>query len=68
MANIDDNKGGEMSTFLTIKQTADLLQLNYQWVQALCRAGKLPAAKIGRQWRIDRAELLAQMRGGGRGG
>jgi len=50
-----------MSTFLTIRETADLLKMNHQWVQHLCRAGKLPAAKIAGRWRVRRAELLAQM-------
>ena len=67
MTNSDDEKGGAMSTFLTIRETAELLRFNHQYVQALCREGKLPAQKVRSRWRIRREELLEQLRLEGRG-
>ena len=40
-------------------QAARLLHLNVKRVQGLARAGKLPAARVGRKWLFRRAELEA---------
>lgn len=54
---------------LTIKDVAALLKLAEKTVYAMANAGELPAFKIRRQWRIQRAELYRwleeQPRGGG---
>ncbi len=45
---------------LTVAETARLLHLNVKRVQALARAGKLPATRVGRKWLFprDRVEAL----------
>ncbi len=52
--------------FLTVAETAQLLHLNVKRVQALARAGKLPATRIGRKWLFprDRIDLLLGAAGG----
>jgi molybdate transport system regulatory protein len=42
---------------MTVAQAASLLQLNPKRVQALARAGRLPAARVGRKWLFRRADL-----------
>jgi molybdopterin-binding protein len=51
-----------MST-LNAKEAAKLLKLNVKRVQNLARAGKLPAARIGRKWLFRREEIEALLRG-----
>jgi molybdopterin-binding protein len=55
---------------LSAEEAAQLLHLNVKRVQALARAGKLPAARIGRKWLFARRELeqlLTESRGGASG-
>jgi len=52
-----------MEDYLTAQQAADLLHLHPKRVQALARAGKLPAVRAGRKWLFPRAALLARLRG-----
>jgi len=55
---------------LSAEEAAQLLHLNVKRVQALARAGKLPAARIGRKWLFARRELeqmLSESRGGASG-
>jgi molybdate transport system regulatory protein len=40
-------------------EAARLLKLNVRRVQRLARAGKLPAARVGRKWLFDRDQLEA---------
>ena len=47
-----------MST-LTAEEAARFLRLNVKRVQSLARAGKLPAARVGRKWLFRREELEA---------
>lgn len=52
---------------LSAEEAAQLLHLNVKRVQALARAGKLPAARIGRKWLFARRELerlLSESQGG----
>lgn len=43
---------------LSPKQTAELMDVSVPTVTAMCRSGKLPAVRIGKQWRIRRSDLL----------
>ncbi|MGQ9674713.1 MAG: helix-turn-helix domain-containing protein [Chloroflexota bacterium] len=43
--------------FLTVKEAAAYLKATPNTITIWCRAGQLPAIKIGRQWRISRKEL-----------
>jgi len=42
---------------LTVDEVVDLLRISRDTVYRLVAAGKLPARKVGRQWRFPRAEL-----------
>jgi molybdopterin-binding protein len=42
---------------LSAEEAASLLHLNIKRVQALARAGKLPAVRVGRKWLFPRREL-----------
>src|SRR5215831_7088691 len=44
---------------LSAEEAARLLHLNVKRVQSLARAGKLPAARVGRKWLFRREELEA---------
>jgi molybdopterin-binding protein len=44
---------------LNAEEAAQLLHLNVKRVQGLARAGKLPAARVGRKWLFRRDELEA---------
>jgi molybdopterin-binding protein len=46
---------------LSAEEAARLLHLNVKRVQGLARAGKLPAARVGRKWLFRRAELEAML-------
>lgn len=48
---------------LTPEQAAEALQVATETIRRLIRAGKLPAVKIGRQWRIARSAIDAVLRG-----
>ena len=43
--------------FLTTEQVAKLLQIHVVTVRRLIKAGKLPAVRIGGQWRLDPADI-----------
>jgi len=49
---------------LSVKEAASLLHLNVKRVQALARAGKLPAVRVGRKWLFPRPELEGLLAGG----
>ncbi len=46
---------------LTVQEAAKLLKTTPATVYAWCRAGKLPAFKIGQQWRIRAGALYRMM-------
>ena len=46
-------------TTLSAEEAAELLHLNVKRVQNLARAGKLPAARVGRKWLFRRDDLEA---------
>jgi molybdopterin-binding protein len=54
-----DSVSGE--TFLTAREAASLLHLHVKRVQALARAGVLPANRVGRKWLFPRGSLLARL-------
>ena len=49
---------------LTVQEVAVMLKTTPATVYAWCRAGKLPAFKIGQQWRIRARALEEMMRRG----
>ncbi len=50
---------------LTLEQAASTLQIGITTARGMCRERKLPAVKVGTQWRIPKAWLCQFMQGGG---
>jgi molybdopterin-binding protein len=48
---------------LTAAETARLLHLNVKRVQAMARAGRLPATRVGRKWLFHRDRIEAVLGG-----
>ena len=44
--------------FFTAAEVAELLRLNHQVVQRKLQKGEIPGYRIGREWRVERSELL----------
>jgi excisionase family DNA binding protein len=44
--------------FYTSAEVAGLLRLNVQVVQRKLQAGEIPGYRIGKEWRVERAQLL----------
>ena len=39
--------------FLTTEEVLEYLQVNLRTIYRLIKAGKIPAVRVGRQWRAD---------------
>ena len=48
-----------MEKLLSIEEVAEILGLEYKSIYRLVRAGELPAARIGRVYRVNKADLAA---------
>src|SRR5258707_654028 len=48
---------------LTASEVADLLRLSLQVVQRKLQAGEIPGYRIGRDWRVDRQQLMEWLEG-----
>lgn len=51
-----------MGELLSIEQAAEILGVDYKTVYRLVRSGKLPSGRVGRVYRIQRADLDAYFR------
>lgn len=51
--------------FLTIAEAAELLRIAERAAYKLVRDGRLPAVKVGNQWRIEKGALEAWIAQGG---
>jgi excisionase family DNA binding protein len=47
---------------MTLPEVCTWLQMSEQVVKKLCRAGKIPAVKIGKSWRFNVEELTEWVR------
>jgi excisionase family DNA binding protein len=47
--------------YLEVSHVADRLAVSRQFVRDLCRAGKLPASRLGRRWRVRPSDLTEFM-------
>jgi excisionase family DNA binding protein len=57
---MDDATAEGLGRFLTLADTAELLNITTTQAYALVRSGELPAIKVGSgQWRVERAILEA---------
>ena len=45
------------ASFLTTEEVLEYLQINLRTVYRLIKAGKIPAIRVGRQWRFRKADL-----------
>jgi len=45
------------STLLTVAEVADLLRINKSTVYRMAKQGRLPATRVGRQWRFRESVL-----------
>jgi excisionase family DNA binding protein len=43
---------------LTTREVAELLKLHPKTVNKLAKSGRVPAYRIGRQWRFRKSEIL----------
>ncbi len=48
--------------WLTIEQIATYLQVSKEKIYKLCQRGKMPASKLGGQWRFDVKEVDSWVR------
>src|SRR6476646_6168917 len=46
-------------SFLTIEEVLEYLQVNLRTVYRLIKAGKIPAIRVGRQWRFRKRDIDA---------
>src|SRR5438477_5320496 len=46
-------------TFLTTEEVLEYLQVNLRTVYRLIKAGRIPAVRVGRQWRFRKRDLDA---------
>ena len=46
-------------TFLTTEEVLEYLQINLRTVYRLIKAGKIPAVRVGRQWRFRKRDIDA---------
>jgi len=54
-----NNKQGDlnMEKWLTLEQIAEYLQMSTSSIYKMAQAGKIPAYKVGRQWRFRKKEI-----------
>jgi len=48
---------------LTVEEAAELLRLSAYTVRELARTGKIPARKVGKEWRFSREGLMRWLEG-----
>lgn len=48
---------------LTLQQAAEMLQISERTIQRMLKTGEIPGAQIGGQWRFDREQIRAMVRG-----
>lgn len=47
---------------LSISEVREILSIGRNTVYALCASGKLPALRVGKQWRVSKEALLGYLR------
>ena len=52
--------------FLTTEEVLEYLQVNLRTVYRLIKAGKIPAVRVGRQWRFRKRDIDAWLESSGR--
>ncbi len=54
-----------MTEFMTVAEAAALLRIGERTAYKLVRSGRIPAVKVGNQWRIERRAFEAWIAAGG---
>lgn len=52
-----------MMEFLTVEEIASTLKVSVQTVRNWIKTGKLPALKVGRQWRVRKEDFEKYLEG-----
>ena len=47
--------------YMSLEEVADMLGVTYQLIYRLVRAGELPAVRLGKLYRVSRADLDAYL-------
>ncbi len=53
----------DLPEILTMQQAAELLQVSTRALQRMVKKGETPGRQVGSQWRFDRDQLKAWVRG-----
>jgi len=51
------NKETNMENWLTLEQISEYLQISTSSTYKMAQAGRIPAYKVGRQWRFKKEEI-----------
>jgi excisionase family DNA binding protein len=57
-----------MAELMTVEEVADYLRVTKKTIYRLLEGGKIPATKVGRQWRFEKAAIDEWLRGNSIGG
>lgn len=58
-----------LDSLLTVKEVSALLRVSTQTLYKLLEQGRIPAVRVGNQWRFERQKVLDWLeRGGANGG
>lgn len=60
-SKLSEMQGSETPDFVDVKEVSDLLKISNQTVYNMIKDGRLPAKKVGREWRFSRREVLASL-------
>ena len=56
---------GILGEFMTVEDVADMLRINKSTVYRMAKTGRIPATRVGRQWRFRLSALEDFLDGGG---
>jgi len=55
--NGNNKQNNIMERWLTLEQIAEYLQMSTSSIYKMAQKGKIPAYKVGRQWRFNKEEI-----------
>ncbi len=56
---------GNLGEFMTVEDVADILRINKSTVYRMAKGGRIPATRVGRQWRFRLSALEDFLDAGG---
>ncbi len=62
---VDLPGNGILGEFMTVEDVADMLRINKSTVYRMAKAGRIPATRVGRQWRFRLSALEEFLDAGG---